>query len=131
MVFRNMKWNSLNRKWNYFSPSRSSDQKTSLTKVSRFCPMMSSDLTLVLFPEHCEPLISNHRGSRHFMTLPPSIIGINFLNAFNQRISESLLFILCTLSSEIRSKKKTSLKSWNYHPTRSTLTRRLTWRPKM
>jgi hypothetical protein len=26
------------------------------------------------------------------MTLPPSIIGINLLNAFNQRISESLLF---------------------------------------
>ena len=32
--FRNRKWNYLNRKWNYFSPFQSSDQKTSLTKVS-------------------------------------------------------------------------------------------------
>jgi hypothetical protein len=36
MVFRNRKWNYLNRKWNYFSPFQSSDQKTSLTKVSPF-----------------------------------------------------------------------------------------------
>ncbi len=34
MDFRNRKWNYLNRKWNYFSPFQSSDQKTSLTKVS-------------------------------------------------------------------------------------------------
>ena len=34
MDFRNRKWNYLNRKWNYFSPFWSSDQKTSLTKVS-------------------------------------------------------------------------------------------------
>jgi hypothetical protein len=39
MVFRNRKWNYLNRKWNYFSPFQSSDQKTSLTKVSSFGPM--------------------------------------------------------------------------------------------
>jgi hypothetical protein len=38
MVFRNRKWNYLNRKWNYFSPFQSSDQKTSLTKVSPFGP---------------------------------------------------------------------------------------------
>jgi hypothetical protein len=38
MVFRNRKWNYLNRKWNYFSPFQSSDQKTSLTKVSTFGP---------------------------------------------------------------------------------------------
>jgi hypothetical protein len=36
LVFR--KWNYLNRKWNYFSPFQSSDQKTSLTKVSPFGP---------------------------------------------------------------------------------------------
>jgi hypothetical protein len=36
MVFRNRKCNSLNRKWNYFPPFQSSDQKTSLTKVSPF-----------------------------------------------------------------------------------------------
>jgi hypothetical protein len=36
MVLRNRKWNYLNRKWNYFSHFRSSDQKTSLTKVSPF-----------------------------------------------------------------------------------------------
>jgi hypothetical protein len=38
MVFRNRKRNYLNRKWNYFSPFRSSDQKTSLTKVFSFGP---------------------------------------------------------------------------------------------
>jgi hypothetical protein len=38
MVFRNRKWNYLNRKWNYFSTFQSSDQKTSLTKVSTFGP---------------------------------------------------------------------------------------------
>jgi hypothetical protein len=41
MVFRNRKWNYLNRKWNYFSPFQSSDQKTSLTKVSTFGPTNS------------------------------------------------------------------------------------------
>jgi hypothetical protein len=39
MVFRNRKWNCLDRKWNYFSPFQSSDQKTSLTEVSPFGPM--------------------------------------------------------------------------------------------
>ena len=36
------------------------------------------------------------------MTLPPSIIGINLLNPFNQRISESLLFsyALCQVRSK-------------------------------
>jgi hypothetical protein len=36
MVFRNRKWNYLNRKWYYFCPFQSSDQKTSLTKVFPF-----------------------------------------------------------------------------------------------
>jgi hypothetical protein len=36
MVFRNRKRNYINRKWNYFSPFQSSDQKSSLTKVSQF-----------------------------------------------------------------------------------------------
>jgi hypothetical protein len=36
LVFRKRKWNYLNRKWNYFSHFQSSDQKTSLTKVSPF-----------------------------------------------------------------------------------------------
>jgi hypothetical protein len=40
MVSRNRKWNYLNRKWNYFSPFQSWDQKTSLTKVSPFGPMI-------------------------------------------------------------------------------------------
>ena len=40
IVFRNRKWYYLNRKWNYFSPFQSSDQKTSLTKVSPFGPMI-------------------------------------------------------------------------------------------
>jgi hypothetical protein len=40
MVFRNRKWNDLNRKWNYFSSFHSSDQKTSLTEVSPFGPMI-------------------------------------------------------------------------------------------
>ena len=34
MDFRNRNWNYLKRKWNYFSPFQSSDQKTSVTKVS-------------------------------------------------------------------------------------------------
>ena len=38
LVSRNRKWNYLNRKWNYFSPFQSSDQKSSLTKVSPFGP---------------------------------------------------------------------------------------------
>jgi hypothetical protein len=36
MVFRNRKWNYLDRKWNCFSNFQSSDQKTSLTNVSPF-----------------------------------------------------------------------------------------------
>jgi hypothetical protein len=32
--FRNRKWNYLKRKWNYFNPFQSSNQKTSLTKLS-------------------------------------------------------------------------------------------------
>ena len=36
MVIRNRKWSFINRKWNYFSPFRSSDQKTCFTKVSPF-----------------------------------------------------------------------------------------------
>jgi hypothetical protein len=36
MISRNRKWNYPNRKWNYFSYFQSSDQKTSLTKVSPF-----------------------------------------------------------------------------------------------
>jgi hypothetical protein len=38
MGFRNRIWIFLNRKWNYFSPFQSSDQKTSLTKVFPFSP---------------------------------------------------------------------------------------------
>jgi hypothetical protein len=38
MIVRNRKWNYLNRKWNYLSPFQSSNQKTSLTKVSPFDP---------------------------------------------------------------------------------------------
>jgi hypothetical protein len=41
MVFRNRKWKYLYRKWNYFSPFQSSDQKTSLTKVFPFGPTIS------------------------------------------------------------------------------------------
>jgi hypothetical protein len=40
MVFKNRKWNYLNRKWNYLSPFQSWDQKTSLTKISPFGPMI-------------------------------------------------------------------------------------------
>jgi hypothetical protein len=36
MVFKNRKWNYLDRKWNYLSYFQSSDQKTSLAKVSPF-----------------------------------------------------------------------------------------------
>jgi hypothetical protein len=45
MVFRNGKWNFLNRKWNYFYPFQSSDQKTSLTKDSSFGPTISKWLS--------------------------------------------------------------------------------------
>jgi hypothetical protein len=40
MVFGNRNWSYLNRKWNYLSPFQSSDQKTSLTKISPFGPMI-------------------------------------------------------------------------------------------
>jgi hypothetical protein len=38
MVFRNRKWNDLNRKWNYFSPFQSLDHKTSFIRVSPIGP---------------------------------------------------------------------------------------------
>jgi hypothetical protein len=40
IVFRNRKWNHLNSKWNYLSHFQPSYQKTSLTKVSPFGPMI-------------------------------------------------------------------------------------------
>ena len=99
---------------------------------------LNCDLTLVLFPEHCESLILPSIGRASLHDHLPLLSGINLLNPFDKRISESLLFSYALVSSEIRS-KKTSLKSWtrpprfgaHYHPTRSTLTRRLTWRPKL
>jgi hypothetical protein len=44
MVFRNRKWNYLNRKWNYFSPFQSSDQKKLFNKS---IPIWSNDSKLV------------------------------------------------------------------------------------
>ena len=73
IVFRNRKWNYVNRKWKFFSHLWSSDQKTSLIKVSSFC------LTILKwFPETIALLSLNY----HWLTSndsdwsPSLILGV-------------------------------------------------------
>ena len=81
-----------NRKWNYFFPFQSSDQKTSLTKVSQFGPTIQNGFQkqeMEFFKQEMELLLP--------LPLP---VPVNFCNTF---------FLIWTNDSEI---VNVNLKRW-------------------
>ena len=92
MVFGNRKWYFLNRKWNYFSPFQSSDQKTSLTKVSPFGPTIPKSFSetgngIILTGNGIISPLSNHRIKKLLLQKYPHLVQ-RFQNCFQKQEME-------------------------------------------